>query len=433
MHYPTLISSPYLIPSLYKWALILSLFILNLPHSAVAQDKNQQKRIAILELANRTKHQVSLDEINYLTNEMRRVAGYLPSSKFLVMTKESIEVLIDPSKSLEDCVGVCEVETGRLLGADWILTGEVIRFGKSLRVSIKLHETRSGQYLAGESLKGKEVEDLEVPIQKSTLKLIYRISPSLEQEISAKAGPEIEKQLECLKNSSSCRSTSSRLSNRQPSRFQSGSSSSSLISQSRQSLLSALKPSSSSSTSKSTEVASDSGGGLVVDGFGFLLFGPTLALEFGQQASFRILGRYMNLGALASVALAPEDGDSFDFGGSVGIGYRKYNDRDHARRGLYWGIDVEYMHIDTSYSEYGSSFSTKSKVLTNVLHFGYRWVSDHMLIGDLFGLGLWLAYAIPLDVTQEFSDNYDWPSSYIEIDDSERVYGGISMELGWMF
>ena len=153
----------------YKWALGFCLMIL--PSLTFAQKKTQQRRIAILELSNRTKQQVSLEEINFLTNEMRRVAGYLPSADFLVMTKESIEVLIDPSQSIEDCVGVCEVETGRLLGADWILTGEVIRFGRSLRVSIKLHETKSGQYLAGESLKGKEVEDLEVPIQQSTLKL----------------------------------------------------------------------------------------------------------------------------------------------------------------------------------------------------------------------------------------------------------------------
>ena len=402
-----------------------------------AQNKPQQKRIAILELANRTKHQVSLDEINFLTNEMRQVAGYLPSSEFLVMTKESIEVLIDPSKSLEDCVGTCEVETGRLLGADWILTGEVIRFGKSLRVSIKLHETQSGQYLAGESLKGKEVEDLELPIQQSTLKLVYRISPTLENTISQKAGPRIEKQLECLKQSSACRTSTP---SSPPASTQPSVKTKTLKERVVNSLLSTSSSTTSSSSSTFTykpqsdqlEYESDSQSSLVVDGFGFLLFGPSVTLELGKHSPLRFMGRWMKLGALTSVILAGESGESFEFGASVGVGYRKFNDRKNARRGLYWGFDVEYMVLETQYEENGSMFATDSTALTGILHFGYRWVSDNMLIGDLFGLGLWLAYAQPLSIEHRLFDSYDWPSSYLEKDFDSQIYGGIAMDLGWM-
>ena len=117
-------------------------------------------------------------------------------------------VLIDPNTTLEDCVGTCEVETGRTLGADWILTGEVIRFGKSLRVSVKLHDTHSGQYLAGDSLKGRDVEELELSIKLSTLKLIYKISPAFEREIKARAGDTLEGQLACLGDASQCRRAS---------------------------------------------------------------------------------------------------------------------------------------------------------------------------------------------------------------------------------
>ena len=391
-----------------------------------AQGKSKPKRIAILELANRTRQQVSLEEIHYLTNEMRRVAGFLPSDDFLVMTKESIEVLIDPDKSLEDCIGVCEVETGRLLGADWILTGEVIRFGKSLRVSVKLHDTKSGQYLAGESLKGKQVEDLELPIQQSTLKLIYQISPGLERQASSRVGPEIAKQLDCFKNLSSCRLKTAKPSSTQPRRPTSFSSEASTLRVTRPTRAQ-RKP------APYSEHEPESGFGLTVDAFGLLLFGPTVALEFGEHASFRVLGRAMKFGAIASLFLAPEDGDSFDAGSSLGIGYRKFNDRDNARRGLYWGVDLEYMMIETSYSEGGSSFSTTSTALTSVLHLGYRWVSDNMLIGDLFGIGLWLAYAQPLEISQSFSDSTDWPESYTETSYDSQIYGGIAMDFGWMF
>ena len=397
-----------------------------------AQGKSKPKRIAILELANRTRQQVSLEEIHYLTNEMRRVAGFLPSDEFLVMTKESIEVLIDPDKSLEDCIGVCEVETGRLLGADWILTGEVIRFGKSLRVSVKLHDTKSGQYLAGESLKGKQVEDLELPIQESTLKLIYQISPDLERQASSRVGSEISKQLDCFKNLSSCRLKTAKPSSTQPRRSTSLSSEASTVRVTRPTRAQ-RKPAPYVPRARPSEHESESGFGLTVDAFGLLLFGPTVALEFGEQVSFRVLARGMKLGAISSLALAPEDGDRFDSGSSVGVGYRKFNDRDNARRGLYWGVDLEYMMIETSYSEGGRSFSTTSTALTSVLHLGYRWVSDNMLIGDLFGIGLWLAYAQPLEISQSFSDSADWPESYTETSYDSQIYGGIAMDFGWMF
>ena len=192
---------------LWRYGLMSLLCIagsLSLCRDVSAAPEGEKKRIAVLELSNRTKKLISQEEINFLSNEMRRVAGYLPPERFLVMTKESMMVLIDPNTTLEDCVGTCEVETGRTLGADWILTGEVLRFGKSLRVSVKLHDTHSGQYLAGDSLKGRDVEELELSIKLSTLKLIYKISPAFEREIKARAGDTLKGQLACLGDASQC-------------------------------------------------------------------------------------------------------------------------------------------------------------------------------------------------------------------------------------
>ena len=378
-----------------------------------------------MELANKTRQQVSTEEIHYLTNEMRRVAGFLPSSEFLVMTKESIEVLIDPNKSLEDCIGVCEVETGRLLGANWILTGEVIRFGKSLRVSVKLHDTKSGQYLAGESLKGKQVEDLELPIQQSTLKLIYQISPTLEQQVISKVGPDITQQLECFKNISTCRSNTSSLSrNRRTNLSASLAKSAQKNPDIRADQTSSIHQRDSSKNT-ATAYESQSDFGVTVDAFGFLLFGPTIVLEVGQQSSFRFIGRMMTMGLVSHAALAPDEFDTLEAGTSFGVGYRMFSDKEHARRGMYWGIDLEYMMIETIYDNSDLEYAvTESEVLTGIFHFGYRWVTEDMIFGDLFGIGLWLAYAQPQSV-KSTDDAYD--------DEDSRVYGGISLDLGWMF
>ena len=51
------------------------------------------------------------------------------------MTQENIEVLLPPNTKLEDCTSECQVETGRTIGARYIITSEVLRFGSSLRIS----------------------------------------------------------------------------------------------------------------------------------------------------------------------------------------------------------------------------------------------------------------------------------------------------------
>ena len=158
------------------------------------------ERVAVLEIHNKVPTLVSMDEVSYLTNELRSVASYLPSSKYLVLTKESLEVLIDPTTPLEECVGSCAVETGRLVGARWILTGEVVRFGKSLRVSLKVHNTQTGQFLKGISIKGSSAEELESQLHREALILVKEISPRWGKWLHQVASGDLTAQLLYLRN-----------------------------------------------------------------------------------------------------------------------------------------------------------------------------------------------------------------------------------------
>lgn len=162
-------------------------------------EESEVERVAVLELKNRLPQEITRDEISFLTNEARAVVSALPKSHFIVMTRESLQMLIAPGKRLEDCVGTCEVETGRMIGAQWIITGEVVRFGTSLRVSLKLHDTRTGQLISGGSLKGKTVEDLEQPIKEETLRLAREISPYFAQRLREVGGDDLSTQLKALK------------------------------------------------------------------------------------------------------------------------------------------------------------------------------------------------------------------------------------------
>ena len=100
------------------------------------------------------------------------------------MTKDNILVLLPPGTQIEDCVGTCAVDTGRRLQAQWVLVGEVVRFGSSLRVVLNLHHSQSGELRKSETVKGENLEKLEGPLQGAALELFSILDPSLKRSAS---------------------------------------------------------------------------------------------------------------------------------------------------------------------------------------------------------------------------------------------------------
>jgi hypothetical protein len=79
-----------------------------------------------------------------------------------VISRENMLVLLQAQgKQLADCEGECEVETGRRIGADLVVSGEILRVGESLKASLRLHETRSGTLLAAATAAGSTAEELD--------------------------------------------------------------------------------------------------------------------------------------------------------------------------------------------------------------------------------------------------------------------------------
>jgi len=173
-----------------------------------AKEGSALKRVAILELRNLAPGKITSAEVKFLSDEVRRITSLLPKDRYLIMTKENIELMLPPDVKLEDCQGSCEVETGRLLQADFLITGELIKFGSSLRVSLKAHDTHSGTYIKGSTAKGRDVEELEEPIHSATLGLMLEISSDFKAELTSKAGAKLQDQLACLKDESTCQGSS---------------------------------------------------------------------------------------------------------------------------------------------------------------------------------------------------------------------------------
>jgi hypothetical protein len=115
------------------------------------QNIDRIERVVILDIIN--KAQMDSQQLDYLTETMREAVTKLPRDRYSIMTKDNIQVLLPPKTTLQDCIGSCVVDTGRRLGAHWLVHSEVYRFGQLFRVIAKLHHTKSGEVRASKKLK----------------------------------------------------------------------------------------------------------------------------------------------------------------------------------------------------------------------------------------------------------------------------------------
>jgi opacity protein-like surface antigen len=132
------------------------------------------KRIAVLTLKNKLGSYQN--ETNYLTAMIRGEVARSLSETYLVMTEENIASLLPTDKPLEDCVSDCQITLGREIGASYIITGELVRFGQSLRLFIRLHNTHSGRLMANEIAKASTLESLENPTQDAVTRLLDQLT-----------------------------------------------------------------------------------------------------------------------------------------------------------------------------------------------------------------------------------------------------------------
>ena len=90
-----------------------------------------------------------------------------------VISRENMLVMLQAQgKQLADCEGECEVETGRRIGADLVVSGEILRVGESLKASLRLHETRSGTLVAAATAAGSTAEELDSRLGSAVRQLV---------------------------------------------------------------------------------------------------------------------------------------------------------------------------------------------------------------------------------------------------------------------
>lgn len=128
------------------------------------------------------KDNVQLSDRQYLTNVLREQAVMeLPlEQNYTIMTRENINAMLPPGKSIEDCEGNCLAETGRNISADYVCQARIGSFDGSLTLSAELYETAGNKLVASFNGQGASVKEL--------LEIIKEKSPNFFRKIKSTGG-----------------------------------------------------------------------------------------------------------------------------------------------------------------------------------------------------------------------------------------------------
>ena len=125
---------------------------------------------------------VSLSDRQFLTNVLREQAVMeLPAEQnFTIMTRENINAMLPPGKSIEDCEGNCMVETGRNIAADYVCQMHLGSFDGAFSLSAELYETAANKLIASFNGQGASVKEL--------LEIIKEKSPNFFRKVKSSSG-----------------------------------------------------------------------------------------------------------------------------------------------------------------------------------------------------------------------------------------------------
>jgi hypothetical protein len=141
--------------------------------STAPQGRQTKALFAVLEFKNRIKGKDAegVDAV-YFANAVRSaVKRTAPQAR--VMTRENVMVLLQSQgKSLSDCEGECEVDTGRALGADMVVSGDLIKIGSTFKLDLRMHQTSDGQLISGAAASGKSPDDLDTDAARAVAELL---------------------------------------------------------------------------------------------------------------------------------------------------------------------------------------------------------------------------------------------------------------------
>ena len=130
--------------------------------------------VAVLETI-AEKDVIGQSEKLFLTDKLReRAKAVLPAHMgFTVMTRENINAMLPPGKSIEECEGSCLVETGKNIAADYVAQARVGKFGDQLTLTLELYETAGNNLVESFTTRKPNAEGLLEEIEQNQADRVF--------------------------------------------------------------------------------------------------------------------------------------------------------------------------------------------------------------------------------------------------------------------
>lgn len=114
----------------------------------------------------------------FLTDKLRESAKKaLPAYMgYVIMTRENIQQMLPPGKSIEDCEGECLVETGKNINAHYIAQARVGKFGKNFTLTVEFYETMGNNLVGSFTARTPDADGLLEEIERQASGMFAAIS-----------------------------------------------------------------------------------------------------------------------------------------------------------------------------------------------------------------------------------------------------------------
>lgn len=136
------------------------LFLFIFSFAVLSRSEAGEQHIAILDFRG-----IGIDKNNLpiLAAQSRAAAAaVLNSEGYIVITRENmLQILEDMGKDISCIDGLCEVEIGRNIGADYIVVGDVIKIEGQYVLTLQLYSTGSGALLSSMDVQDSSVLGLK--------------------------------------------------------------------------------------------------------------------------------------------------------------------------------------------------------------------------------------------------------------------------------
>ena len=160
--------------------------------------------VAVLEFGGAGVHDAVLLK---LSDSARVAARKALSTDYGLLTRENMVQILQDNEVDPSCIeGTCEVETGRNIGAEWIITGDVATLEGKYFLTLKLYQTETGQLMSATETTADTVVQLIDALAPTTQQLIVdwqgsgsQSSSSVSTQLTLTVVPAQPKLQECLR------------------------------------------------------------------------------------------------------------------------------------------------------------------------------------------------------------------------------------------